>query len=714
MNKLERFNNTKISAVEFEAPTGAEKISRFVFTPIHAVLIVLALLVLVFITFITLARSVEVSAVTEDFINVGSTVEQPASISIDAVLKLPIGNRLLILPGQYTASIRADGFHDVEQVITISSERHQQIALELVRLPGNLDVRLQDSLESQATVTIDDKDFGSLPGVIGNVPAGERKITIDAPLYRPLTQTLLVQGKGETQELNLVLEAAWAEYQFNSVPEKSAVFIDEVEVGETPLTLKLEEGTHNLRFDLTGFKTYQRDISVVAQENTIVPDVELIPADGVLTINTQPANAAVILDGEYRGNSPLTLNLVPNKAQSLQVYKAGFRLLQQNVTLDPDQREEKSLSLKADLVAVKVSISPEDAFVYVDGVKRGQGSQTLNLNTLPHTVSIRKPGYVTQNDDIIPTRDQKQIINVKLLTEEQHYWAQVPNTYENEIGHSMKLFRAPGGVKLGSSRREAGRRANEVQYTAQLTKPFYVSLHETTNKQFRNFQSNHNAGNFKKKSLNLNQAPAVNVSWQQAALYCNWLSEKEGFDPFYQTKKGYVSGQNKDANGYRLLTEVEWAWLARNKDGDVLTYPWGNNPSPSLLKPVGNFADKQAAQLITFILPNYDDDYVGTAPVGRYPANHRGLFDLGGNASEWVNDWYDAKGNSGGDLTDPLGPDVGEFHVVRGASWAKGHLPQLRLAYRDFGAKGKYDIGFRIARYAGLNKNKKAQTSEGE
>jgi len=712
MNTLERFDNTKISPSEFDAPTGAEKVSRFVFTPIHAVLMVLALLVLVFIAFITFARSVEITAVTEDFNAFGNTVKQPASVSIDAFVKLPIGNRLLILPGQYKASVRAEGFQNVEQSITISNERHQQIALELLRLPGKLDIRLQNSLESQARVFIDDKEFGLLPGVIADVPAGERKITIDAPLYRPLTQILVVQGKGQTQELNLVLEAAWAEYQFNSVPDQSTVFIDETEVGQTPLTLKLEEGRHNMRFDLMGFKPYQRDFSVIAQENTTVPDVELIPADGVLTVNTKPANAAVILDGEYRGNTPLTLNIVPNKAQSLQVYKAGFRLSEQKITLNPDQREAKDLALKADLVAVKVTVSPQDAFVYVDGVKQGQGSQTLNLNTLPHTISVRKSGYVTQNDDIIPTRDQQQVVSVSLLTKEQHYWAQVPDRYENELGHSMKLFRAPGAVKLGSSRREAGRRANEVQYTAQLTKPFYVSLHETTNKQFRNFQANHNAGNYKKKSLDLNQAPAVNVSWQQAALYCNWLSEKEGLDAFYQTKKGYVSGQNKDANGYRLLTEVEWAWLARNKDGGVLTYPWGNEPSPSLTKPVGNFADKQAAQLITFILPNYDDDYRGTAPVGRYPANHRGLFDLGGNASEWVNDWYDARANSDGDLTDPLGPKVGEFHVVRGASWAKGHLPQLRLAYRDFGAKGKHDVGFRIARYAGLNKSASSENGQ--
>ena len=155
---------------------------------------------------------------------------------------------------------------------------------------------------------------------------------------------------------------------------------------------------------------------------------------------------------------------------------------------------------------------------------------------------------------------------------------------------------------------------------------------------------------------------------------------------------------------------MEWAWLARNKDGATLTYPWGNTKTIPGNARVGNFADKKAEDILAFTLRDYDDGYKGPSPVGRFKANHRGLFDMGGNASEWVNDWYSSKGNSelkgARNLRDPLGPDIGEFHVVRGGSWAKGHLPQLRLAYRDYAAKGKHDVGFRVARYAGLNKKK--------
>ena len=705
MAEFEKFDNTVIQAKEFDVPTGKVAVQRFKLTPLHGVLMVFALIVLCFIAFITLAKSVQINAVALDLASPNKRVTQQASISIKSALKLPIGNRVLVLPGSYEVAVNAKGFQPLKQQLQISDERHQQIELLITRLPGKLQISLQENLESQATVFVDDQAVGTLPGIIEGVPAGKRKITIDAPLYRPFTQTVIVRGKEQVESLSVQLQAAWAQYQFSSSPSKARVFIDDEEVGNTSLQVKLEEGSRQLRIEADGFKPYLRNVPVVAKEDVVVPEITLVPADGVIEVATRPSNAAVILNGEYRGNSPITLNVAPNQAQSLKVYKAGYRLLEQSVSLKPDQVESKQLALKADLVAVNVSVSPSDAEVYVDGVKKGQGSLTLNLTTLPHTISVRKSGYVTQNDDLVPTPGQKQVVNVTLLTKEAHYWAQIPDDYTNAFGHTMKLFKAPGAVKLGSSRKETGRRANEVQYNATLTKPFYVSLHETTNKQFRNFQAKHSSGNFKKKSLDLNSAPVVNVSWQQAALYCNWLSEKEGLDPFYQTKKGFVSGHNNGANGYRLLTEVEWAWLARNNASSVMTYPWGSNATPPK-KSVGNFADRQAADLITFILPGYDDGYRGTAPVGRFPANHRGLFDMAGNASEWVHDWYDSKSNSSGNTTDPLGPDVGEFHVVRGASWAKGHLPQLRLAYRGFGAKGEHDIGFRIARYAGVTSSK--------
>ncbi|MEQ9125868.1 MAG: SUMF1/EgtB/PvdO family nonheme iron enzyme, partial [Alphaproteobacteria bacterium] len=95
------------------------------------------------------------------------------------------------------------------------------------------------------------------------------------------------------------------------------------------------------------------------------------------------------------------------------------------------------------------------------------------------------------------------------------------------------------------------------------------------------------------------------------------------------------------------------------------------------------------------------DGYTVTAPAGQFAPNAAGLYDLGGNASEWCHDYYDIRAGAASDvLRDPLGPASGRCRVVRGSSWRHGSVSELRFAWRDFAEKPRDDIGFRIARYA--------------
>jgi formylglycine-generating enzyme required for sulfatase activity len=197
----------------------------------------------------------------------------------------------------------------------------------------------------------------------------------------------------------------------------------------------------------------------------------------------------------------------------------------------------------------------------------------------------------------------------------------------------------------------------------------------------------------------MDSQPAVNVSWEEAALFCNWLSRSEGLPPFYEEQDGRVTGWDPESHGYRLPTEAEWAFAARvSDDGQLMMFPWGTDvyPPPTVVE---NYADESASTIVTFVLSNYNDGFPVTAPVGSFEPNHHEIYDMSGNASEWVNDYYEIQPGSGEALADPLGPPPGDRHVIRGASWAKGSRSELRLAYRDGGRDPNYETGFRIARY---------------
>jgi formylglycine-generating enzyme required for sulfatase activity len=152
-------------------------------------------------------------------------------------------------------------------------------------------------------------------------------------------------------------------------------------------------------------------------------------------------------------------------------------------------------------------------------------------------------------------------------------------------------------------------------------------------------------------------------------------------------------------NGYRLPTEAEWSWAARaaGRAAPVI-YSWGDAlPPPDR---TDNFADIAAAEILPLTLVVYTDGFAVSAPVGSFGANPVGIFDLGGNVAEWVQDFYDigVTAPPTGVTVDPLGPEMGRSHVLQGPSWRSGTLVDLRLAYRNYSDQAREDLGFRIAR----------------
>jgi len=159
--------------------------------------------------------------------------------------------------------------------------------------------------------------------------------------------------------------------------------------------------------------------------------------------------------------------------------------------------------------------------------------------------------------------------------------------------------------------------------------------------------------------------PAVNVSWEDAVRFCRWLTSKE-----------HESGKLPLGAKYRLPTSREWS-LAAGLSGDGAeakksrSFPWGDDWPPPLN--AGNYAQDLGV-----------DSFQSTAPVGSFPANSNGLFDLGGNVWEWCSDNYES---------------AIDFHILRGASWRMRNASDLLLANRIGNLSGlRIPVyGFRVA-----------------
>ena len=217
-----------------------------------------------------------------------------------------------------------------------------------------------------------------------------------------------------------------------------------------------------------------------------------------------------------------------------------------------------------------------------------------------------------------------------------------------------------------------------------------VSIWHTRVQDYAAYARTNNVADAWKTQLNggfpVGQAPdhpVVAVSWQEAQAFCEWLTERD-------RAEGKVP---KDAR-YRLPTDEEWSVAAgltsevgatpEEKHGkNTVDYPWGTALQPD--GKVGNYSDaayrEQFPQARAWI-EGYTDGYATTSPVGSFPANAHGLYDMGGNVWQWCEDWWNSKQQD---------------RVLRGGSWLDTNLGNVLSSYRVHKAPGvrKSDYGFR-------------------
>jgi len=471
-------------------------------------------------------------------------------------------------------------------------------------------------------------------------------------------------------------------------------------LGLTPLSAEIIQGQQSIELSLAGYKKGLLAVELVAGTALQTDVFVLEPNDGKLILASRPEGATVSVDGRYYGSTPLDLVLASGVEHQLRLSRPGYVTTQKSFSLKPDEEQQLSVNMKPEYGVVFASSSPADASLTLDGKLAGNGTQRLRLTTRQHELTFSKPGYLPQTVKVTPRAGSSQNVDITLKTEKQVKLEARTTTVRTAGGQEMHLLEPSGSFEMGASRREAGRRANESQRLVEITRPFYLSANEVSNAAYRLFNPKHNSGSAEGMSLNNAKHPVVNISWDDAARFCNWLSEKDKLPLAYAEADGKMKLIEPATTGYRLPSEAEWVYAARvvGRTGKA-RYSWGDAYPPK--SAAGNYADAQISDTLANVVAGYNDGFRTSAPVGSFDTQSSVFNDLGGNVAEWINDFYAIyPGQAARLVKDPTGPASGDHHVVRGSSWRDGSITELRLSYRDYSRGPRDDLGFRIARYA--------------
>ncbi len=271
---------------------------------------------------------------------------------------------------------------------------------------------------------------------------------------------------------------------------------------------------------------------------------------------------------------------------------------------------------------------------------------------------------------------------------------------------NLPMIKIPRGTfTMGSPPEEEGRGADERQHEVTFSSDFYLSAHEITIGQFRQFVKERNytpeggmtndhgevvppgARKYPWENVPWKQTddrPVVHITYNDAAAFCLWLTTRKGIS-------------------YRLPTEAEWEYACRATS----TTAYSTGATVQSLDGFANVADRALERLDLlqgFKFAPFDDGQAYTAPVRSYRPNAFGISDMHGNVAEWCLDWYgpyppapmlpDEPEQA---VRDPRGPSKGTKRVVRGGGW-NSPLNLVRSAARDSRdpVRGYDSVGFRV------------------
>jgi len=239
--------------------------------------------------------------------------------------------------------------------------------------------------------------------------------------------------------------------------------------------------------------------------------------------------------------------------------------------------------------------------------------------------------------------------------------AEGPSAGESRIFDGIEFVWIPAGTfTMGSPVDEVGRNSDETQHQVKISHGFWLGKYEVTQAQWTAVMGS-NPSLFEGADK-----PVDSVSWEDARYFITALN----------VGKATIGGP------YRLPSESEWEYAYRART--TTRFYWGEDPADS--------------DIVDYAWYNFTSSGHPHDAGGKLP-NAWGLCDIAGNVHEWCQDSYDTY--PAGPVTDPQGPNVGDFRMLRGGSWSNGAtLARAACRRSESQDTAGQTYGFRLARTA--------------
>lgn len=534
----------------------------------------------------------------------------------------------------------------------------------------------------------------------GEVTPFRRKLVIgdevpyrlSLPLYHD--EAGMVTVDQPRKELQFALRPAFGSVTVTSTPSGALVFLDEKQVGQTPLTLDhIASGSHSLRFQAPQYAVERRNVSV-ADGQTANVAVTLAARFAEITVQA-PQGAVVTVDGDRKGSGTLSWRQSEGLCDIV-VSMAGHRDARRQLEVVAGRAQTVQLTPQPIYGSASVDSDLMDAEIWIDGKQYGVTPNVVErLLVGSHTLVLKKSGYADLQQQFSVEEGKEASLLVKLpagrsvqFTSEKpgmqiivdgKKLGTTPLTAVVGIGHhSVSAMRGgdiidvrdlditSAGAPLTMAFRDFNHTftVNGVQFTMVEVGGGTFTMGATSEQGSDAWDEEKPAHEVTLSDYYIGQTEVTQALWE-AVMGSNPSDSKGDNLPVERVSwddcQVFIQKLNQlTGKQFRLPTEAEWEYAARGgRKSRGYKYAGGNNID-SVAWCDGNSGNE-------------------THPVATKQANELGIYDMSGNVLEWCSDWCGDYTSSS--QSDPQGSSSGSFRVIRGGCYYN-FARNCRVSYR--------------------------------
>lgn len=505
----------------------------------------------------------------------------------------------------------------------------------------------------------------------------EMPYRLSLPLYHD--EAGMVTVDQPRKELQFALRPAFGSVTVTSTPSGALVFLDEKQVGQTPLTLdRIASGSHSLRLQAPQYAVERRNVSV-ADGQTANVAVTLAARFAEITVQA-PQGAVVTVDGDRKGSGTLSWRQGEGLCDIV-VSMAGHRDARCQLEVVAGRAQTVQLTPQPIYGFASVDSDLIDAEIWIDGKQYGVTPNVVErLLVGSHTLVLKKSGYADLQQQFSVEEGKEASLSVKLpagrsvqFTSEKpgmqiivdgKKLGTTPLTAVVGIGHhSVSAMRGgdivdvrdlditSAGAPLTMAFSDFVNQTftvNGVQFTMVAVKGGTFTMGATSEQGSDAFDDEKPAHEVTLSDYYIGQTEVTQALWKAVMgsnpSYCvgdNLPVEQVSWNDCQEfiRKLNQLTGKQ-----FCLPTEAEWEYAARGgRKSRGYKYAGGND--------------------IGLVARCYDNG-IGIHPVGMKQANELGIYDMSGNVWEWCSDWY--RNYTSSSQSDPQGPSSGSRRVYRG------------------------------------------------